>query len=296
MDTVMMNGAQRWSKSKPAPTMMQKTICKDVEYTGIGLHSGIKNKIMLSPAEPHTGIVFRCPTRNIEIPATWNNVTNTTLNTKIGIGAAEFMLIEHLMSALHGLEIDNVIITLCGNEVPIADGSSLEWVKLIDRAGVQIQSTPRRYIRILKTVSVTDGDRYAKLLPSDVKRFRISTEFDGIGLQKLNIILSESYYRTNVAFCRTFGYADEINDLDEAGFAKGAGLDNVLVMHRNGAPINKLRATDEIIQHKLLDAIGDLYCAGSQIIGEYDAHKPGHKLNWLLLEKLFYDDSNWTYI
>jgi len=282
---------------------MQHTLATATTISGTGLHSGAEVAMTLRPAGVDTGIVFvrtDVADRDNRVPARWDAVVDTRLCTVIGnrenvtVGT-----IEHLMAALRGCGVDNLLIEIDGPEVPVMDGSSAPFVALIDRAGLKMQSAPRRAIKILKEVSITEGDKTARLSPSPVSSFggRIDFDHPSIGRQKLDIQLLNGNFRHDIADARTFGFLHEVEALRRAGLALGGSLDNAIVLDETTVLNNDgLRYYDEFIRHKLLDAIGDLYLAGGQIIGAYQADKPGHAMNNALLHKLFATRGAWKMV
>ena len=282
---------------------MQNTIQEKVTLKGTGLHSGKTITLSICPAEEGTGIVFvRTDIRsgsNI-IPALWNNVTNTQLCTLISNeDSVSVGTIEHLMSALRGLEIDNARIELDGPEVPVMDGSALPFVKLIEEAGIEKQSAPRRIIRIIKEITVQQDGKTVKLSPADSSVFAGEIEFDHpkIGKQRYEVSLLNGNFKHDIADCRTFGFVHEVEWMRSQGLALGGSLDNAIVLDKNSVMNPEgLRRSDEFIRHKLLDAIGDLYLAGHPILGLYEGTKAGHAMNNVVLKALFADPSSYEII
>lgn len=282
---------------------MQQTLTNKITLTGVGLHSGADVAMTLRPAPVDSGIVFirsDVTDKNNMIPARWDHVVDTRLCTVIGNeDGVTVGTVEHLMAALRGCGVDNAIIELDGPEVPIMDGSSEPFVKAIDRAGTEEQVLPRRAIKILKEVTVQDGDKFAMLKPGIGCVFtgQIDFEHPAIGVQKREIRLLNGNFRHDLADARTFGFLHEVEALRKSGLALGGSLDNAIVLDRDGVMNDSgLRYHDEFVRHKLLDAIGDLYLAGGQILGVYESHKAGHALNNALLRALFADDSAWTIV
>lgn len=280
---------------------MQKTLEKNVQTSGIGLHSGAKVTLVLRPAPADHGIVFirtDITDRDNRIPATYDRVVDTRLCTVIANEAgASVGTIEHLMSALRGCGVDNAVIEIDGPEVPIMDGSSTPFVEMIDDVGLRIQPQPRRAIQVLKEIEVRDGDKVVRLSPANGFVFGGSIEYNHpmIGLQSHQTKLVNGNYRHDIASCRTFGFASEVEYMRKNGLALGGSLDNAIVLTESSV-MNEdgLRFADEFIRHKLLDAIGDLYLAGGPILGAYDGFKGGHALNNQLLRKLFATPGAWA--
>ncbi len=277
---------------------MQNTIKSSVSLNGVGLHSGKDINLVLHPAEENAGIVFvrtDISDKNNVIPALWNAVADTQLCSVIanedGVSVGT---IEHLMSALRGLNIDNVRIELNGAEVPVMDGSAMPFVELIEGAGIEAQSAPRKIIRVLKDVTVEKDGKRVTLSPADGYVFGGEIEFDHpeIGAQNYEVQLLNGNFRHDIAEARTFGFLKEVEWMRSQGLALGGSLDNAIVLNDDGVMNpNGLRFDDEFIRHKLLDAIGDLYLAGAPIMGAYDGYKAGHEMNNLILHALFADES-----
>lgn len=282
---------------------MQNTIISPVTVTDIGLHSGAEITMTLRPAREGNGIVFirtDVTDRDNMIPAKWNNVVDTQLCTVIGNEAGVTIgTVEHLMAALRGCHIDNVVVELDGPELPAMDGSSQPFVEMIDRAGVVPQDMPRRGIKVLKPVTVARDGKVATLNPSEECIFGGEIDFDHpeIGVQIHEVKLVNGNFKHDIANCRTFGFLHEVEYMRANGLALGGSLDNAIVLDR-GKIMNEdgLRREDEFIRHKLLDAIGDLYLAGAPIVGEYKSSKAGHAMNNELLRALFADDTAWAYV
>ena len=275
----------------------QKTLKSAINCTGIGLHGGTRVAMTLNPAKPDTGIVFcRTDCAGAEVAARFNNVSDTMLGTSLkngdGVGVAT---VEHLMAALAGLEIDNLVIELDGAEVPIMDGSAAPFVYLAECAGIVEQAMPRTAIEVLKPVEVSDGERFASLSPS--VGFSISCEIEfchpAIARQSCYVDLANGAFKRELARARTFGFLSDIDHLRANGLALGGSLDNAVVLSED-AILNDggLRYADEFVRHKALDCVGDLYLAGP-VIGHVDCIRSGHKTNNELLTALFADPEAW---
>jgi len=281
---------------------MQQTLKKTISLHGTGLHSGAEVTLVLKPSLPDTGIVFvrtDVADRNNVIPARWDHVVDTRLCTVIGnIADVTVSTIEHLMAALAGCGVDNVVIEIDGPEVPIMDGSSEPFVTAIDAVGVVRQITPRRAIKVLKSVSVEENGKVVTLSPDESSRFvgRIDFAHPSIGTQERAITLMNGNFRHDIADSRTFGFIHEVEALSKVGLALGGSLENAIVLDQDKI-LNPegLRHADEFIRHKLLDAIGDLYLAGP-ILGVYEGYKGGHALNNQILRKLFATDGAWEMV
>jgi len=282
---------------------MQHTLRKTAKLSGIGLHSGKEINMVLIPEAENHGIVFvrsDLPEGENVIPALWNSVVDTKLCTVIGNEhGASVGTIEHLMSALRGLGVDNLRIEIDGAEVPAMDGSAMPFVNLIDEVGTKAQTLPRRMIRVLKEVSVNDGDKRVTLSPDESCSFIGEIEFDHdkIGKQRFGTQLVNGNFRHDIAEARTFGFYHEAQWLRSQGLGLGGSLDNAIILDTDGIMNpDGLRFSNEFIRHKLLDAIGDLYLAGGQILGMYDSAKAGHAINNAILHELFSDNTNWEYV
>lgn len=281
---------------------MQYTIKKEAVLNGTGLHSGADVRMTLRPAPVNSGIVFvrtDVTGRDNVIPARWDHVVDTRLCTMLGNDAGVTVgTVEHLMAALRGCGIDNVIIELDGPEVPVMDGSSEPFVALIDEAGVVAQGVPRRVIKILREVRVENDGKVARLRPADGSHFSGSIAFDhpAIGAQMREVRLLNGNFRHDIADARTFGFLAEVEMLRKNGLALGGSLANAIVLDHDGIMNPEgLRHEDEFIRHKLLDAIGDLYLAGAVIVGAYESDRPGHALNNALLRALFAAPDAWAW-
>ena len=283
-------------------SVRQNTLRRSINCVGITLHGGDKVGLTLRPAEANTGVVFR----RIDIPeskeirATWENVTDTRMCTTIANGdGVTVSTIEHLMSALAGCGIDNVYVDIDGHEVPVMDGSAQPFVFLIECAGVLEQDAHRRIIKILKPVRVDTEDKMAELLPSDTFSVSFEIDFDNelVANQTISVNLVNGNYKKEVARARTFGFMHEIEKLQAAGLGLGGSLDNAVIVAGDKV-LNEdgLRYNDEFVRHKVLDAVGDLYTAGSLICGSYKGVRSGHALTNKLLQALFADESAWCYI
>lgn len=279
----------------------QTTIAREIEVTGTGVHSGAPVSVILHPAAIDTGLRFLVTKRNriiAEIPATVEHVKNLTLCTVIGNDAGVTVgTIEHLLSALRGLAVDNCIIEIDSKEVPIMDGSAAPFVDLIDEAGIRELQAPRRYIKVLKPVRVQEGESYGELLPH--AGFHVDVEIDFptplIGNQRVAFEMSPGVFRHEIAKARTFGFMSDVERLWKAGLALGANLSNTVaigddkVMNPEG-----LRFPQEFVRHKMLDAVGDLALAGKPLLAAFRSVKGGHRLNSLVVQALLADNDAWT--
>jgi UDP-3-O-[3-hydroxymyristoyl] N-acetylglucosamine deacetylase len=283
----------------------QTTLRAAVSLSGAGVHSGDDVRIILHPAEADHGIAFLRTglSGGIDrlIDARHLAVTATELCTVIGDReSGAVATIEHLMAALSGLGVDNVLVEIDGPEVPIMDGSAAPFIDAIDQAGIVSLNAGRRYIKVLKAVRVTQGKGFAELLPNE-RAFRLDVEIDFptpvIGRQRKAVDLSPSLFRRDIARARTFGFMRDVEKLWSAGFALGASLDNTVAIGENGV-INPegLRYADEFVRHKVLDAVGDLSLAGLPLLGTYRSYCGGHRLNFAVLEALFSSRANYAIV
>ncbi len=282
---------------------MQQTIKNIVKCEGIGLHSGSKVNMTLRPAAADTGIVF--VRSDIEesksvIPAHYSMVTETLLGTNITNNyGVKVLTIEHLMAALWGAGIDNLIVELDSPEVPIMDGSSEPFVFLIECAGVMEQERGRKILKVLKKIEVSEGDAKAVLAPakSFVAEVEINFSNQVVASQKAGFDFSKVGFKGSVSRARTFGFEEEVNYMRSQGLALGGSLENAIVVSNSGV-LNEdgLRYPDEFVRHKILDCVGDLFLAGYRIEGRFTGFKSGHSLNNKLLRKLFSDKSNYAII
>jgi len=278
----------------------QRTIKSAIKSTGVGLHTGRKVVMTLRPAQPDTGIVFRRLglERPVDIRADARAVTDTRLCSALEGGGAKVATVEHLMSALAGLGIDNLYVDLDGPEVPIMDGSAGPFVFLLQSAGIEEQRAPKRFFRIRRAVEVRDGDKWARFDPYDGFKVSFSIVFDHPvferATQSLTIDFGETAYAKEVARARTFGFAQDVEALRNAGLALGGSLDNAVVLDEYRV-LNSdgLRYADEFVKHKVLDAIGDLYLLGHPVVGAFSAHKSGHALNNQLLRATLDQADSW---
>lgn len=282
---------------------LQKTLKSAIHCSGVGLHSGEKIAMSLHPAAADTGIVFHrtdAAAKGEIIPARFDRVRDTRLCTALASDNGALVgTVEHLMAALAGCEIDNAVIELDGPEVPIMDGSSEPFVFLIECAGVQEQAAPRRAIRVLREVSVSEGSGQVSLSPSDSFSIGLSIDFSSkaIGRQELFLNLSGDAFRNDIAKARTFGFLHEVEALRQMGLARGGSMDNAIVVSGDRI-LNEggLRFEDEFVRHKVLDCVGDLYLAGGPLLAHYRGRRPGHALHNALLRALFADQANYEIV
>lgn len=274
--------------------MVQQTLGRSVALKGFGLHSGRPAKVVLKPAFAGHGIWFRrsdLPEHDNLIAASWDNVSDTELNTRISNGfGASVSTIEHLMAALTGCGVHNVLIDIDGPEVPIFDGSALPFATEILKAGLLAQNAPITELQILKAVRVERGDAFAELRPADSFRIDYEIEFDqaAIGAQALAGDFSNGAFLRELADCRTFCRKIDVDALQQRGLALGGTYENAVVVDGDAVlSPGGFRRKDECVRHKMLDAIGDLALAGAPVVGLYRGYKSGHALTNALLRKLF---------
>ena len=273
---------------------LQTTVKNRMSCVGVGLHTGAHVRMTLTPAPVDTGICFRridVTDRPNMVPALYDTVGETGYGTVVmneaGVSVAT---VEHVLAALSGLGVDNAVIEIDGPEVPVMDGSAAPFVFLIECAGIKTLARPRRVLQILEPVEIIEGDKRVGLYPAD--RFSVSFEIDfdaaAIGRQSLSLDVTEASFKSRIARARTFGFLHEVEHLNKRGLARGASLDNAVVLSE-GKVLNRggVRFDDEFVRHKILDAIGDLALAGMPILGAYRAARAGHTLNNKLLRALF---------
>ncbi len=269
------------------------TIARDITATGIALHSGVAVTMRLAPAPSGHGIVFHRADLKADIPALYSNVSETRLGTVIEKDGAKVGVVEHLMAAAAGLEIDDLLVTLDGPEPPILDGDALSYLALLESGGIHEQPERRKAIRVLKPVMVQQGDARATLLPAEALSYDFELSFPVIGEQYFEFAFSRAGFRCEIAPARTFGFLKELDALNSMNLARGATLLNTLALD-DGGVVNKdvQRFADEFVRHKILDAIGDMALAGAPLLARFEGVKSGHTLNNALLRALFADPAN----
>jgi UDP-3-O-[3-hydroxymyristoyl] N-acetylglucosamine deacetylase len=281
----------------------QRSLKNMIRATGVGLHTGQKVYLTLRPAAPDTGIVFRrmdLP-QPVEIPAEPYAVGDTRLSSCLDKGGVRVSTVEHLMSALAGLGVDNVYVDVSAPEVPIMDGSAGPFVFLLQSAGIEEQNAPKKFIRILRPVEIGDGDKWVRFEPHNGFKLDLSIDFNhpvfDRSRQSVSVDFSTTSYIKEVSRARTFGFMQDVETMRSQGLALGGSLDNAIVMDEYRV-LNSdgLRYDDEFVKHKVLDAIGDLYLLGHPLIGAFSGHKSGHALNNQLLRKLLEDRQAWEYV
>jgi UDP-3-O-[3-hydroxymyristoyl] N-acetylglucosamine deacetylase len=277
--------------------LAQRTLKTLTRAVGVGLHSGQRVELTLRPAAPDTGIVFRrvdLP-EPVDIPVRAESVSDTRLASTISVGQAKVFTVEHLMSACAGLGIDNLYVDITAEEVPILDGSASSFVFLLQSAGIVEQNAPKRFLRVLKTVQVSEGEgnniKWAKLEPYHGFKLSFEIDFrhpavDSTG-QQVVFDMSEGVYSRDIARARTFGFTKDVEMMRANGLALGGGLDNAIVMDDYKVlNADGLRYDDEFVKHKILDAMGDLYIVGKPLLAAYSAFRSGHAMNNQLLRAL----------
>jgi UDP-3-O-[3-hydroxymyristoyl] N-acetylglucosamine deacetylase len=281
----------------------QRTLKNVIRATGVGLHSGEKVFLTLNPAAPNTGIVFSRTdlTPNVEIRAHACNVVDTTLATTLGKGEVRIATVEHLMSALAGLGVDNALVELSAGEVPIMDGSAAPFVFLIQSAGIVEQSAPKRFMRIKRKVHYDEGDISVSMEPYDGFNVAYTLQYDHPVFRKhprrAALDFTSTSFVKEVSRARTFGLLNDYESLREMNLAQGGSLDNAVVVD-DVRIINRegLRYEDEFVKHKILDAIGDLYLLGCSVIGRFVGHKSGHAANHQLLRRILEREDAWDIV
>lgn len=283
--------------------LAQRTLKSLVRTTGVGLHTGEKVTMTLRPAQPNTGIVFRrVDTPDpVDISADAFKVVDARMCTTLGQGDTRVATVEHLLSALAGLGIDNAYVDLSGPEVPIMDGSAAPFVYLVQSAGIEEQGAAKRFLRIRKPVEVREGDKFARFEPYDGFRLTFSIVFDHPvferSAQSATFDFADTSYPKEVARARTFGFMQDVESLRSNGLALGGSLENAIVMDEYRVLNSEgLRYDDEFVKHKLLDAIGDLSLAGHPLIGAFIAHKSGHALNNKLVRETILAEDCWELV
>ena len=277
--------------------LAQRTLKSITKAVGVGLHSGQRVELTLRPAAPDTGIVFRrvdLP-QPVDIVISALAVTDTRLASTISNGSAKVFTVEHLMSACAGLGLDNLYVDITAEEVPILDGSASSFVFLLQSAGIELQNAPKRFVRLLKTVEVREGEgaaeKWARLSPFDGYKLSFEIDFDHPAVdstgQRVEFDMSTGSYTRDIARARTFGFTKDVELMRASGLAMGGGLDNAIVMDDYKVLNTEgLRYNDEFVKHKILDAMGDLHLLGKPLLAAYSAFRSGHALNNKLLREL----------
>ncbi len=294
--------------SSPLPKMgyasKQNTLSKSISFKGIGLHTGCKSRIILHPAPENTGYLFKLkkgPNSFSNIQGIYSNVSSTILCTTLSNQSGfTISTTEHLLSALYGLEIDNVIIEIAeGNEIPILDGSAFEFVDGINSCGAEVQNFSKKLIKIIRDVELTEGDKVIRVSPHNETFITCEIDFESklIGHQSMSFIINKDIYSTQIANARTFGFLEQVESLRKKGLVLGGNLQNAIVISEDKVISNDgLRYNDEFVRHKTLDLIGDFSLAGFKIQASIFSYKAGHDLNNKLLKKIFSSSENWEFL
>jgi len=279
--------------------MYQTTIQKAVELVGIGLHKGTAVKMRLESLEENSGIIFYRSDVDVAIPLVPENVVDTKMATVIGREGHVISTIEHTLSAIYAYGIDNLKIIVDGDEVPVMDGSSASFCMLLDEAGIQEQSAPKRVMRIKKDVIIKEGDKYVKLSPSPDLQYDFTIKFPHPVIQQQDYILkfTKKTYKEEISRARTFGFLHEVQYLRSKGLALGGSLENAVVLDEKKV-LNPegLRYKDEFVRHKILDAIGDMALIGMNFVGNYEAMAGSHDLNHKLTLELLANPENYEVV
>ena len=280
------------------PSSCQHTLAAPTIFAGVGLHTGRRVRAAIVPAAPGAGIAFmRTDLGGRSVPARAGHVIATRQGTVLGDGSGcTVSTVEHLMATLCGLEIDNAVIELDGPEVPIMDGSSADYVRLIDHVGRRAQDAPRRYLEVVKPLELADGERRVRLSPAPRLELAVEIEFDSpvIGRQRIELAPSEDVFRAELADARTFGFLHEVEALRARGLGLGGSLENAVVVDGQSV-VNPegLRRPDEFVRHKAVDALGDLYLLGFPLIGRFEAVRAGHALHNAIARELLARPDAW---
>ncbi len=287
--------------SNPVNSTLQCTINEVIHYVGIGLHSGHRVSMKLQPAAPNNGIIF--VRKGFEhdhgvIHASWKNVVDTRLCTVLGNEhGSTISTVEHLLAALRSCGVDNLLIEVSGDEIPVLDGSCAPLIEMIKKAGVVSQRLPRLGIWVERAIEVRQGERFALLVPSDTPQITVDIDFPhiAIGAQSLSVEMTDNVFEQEIAPARTFGFAEELEQLHAQGLALGGSMRNAILVDNDGV-VNAegLRFDDEFARHKILDCLGDLALSGAPIFGHLITYKPGHRLNNALLRELFAHPDAWS--
>ncbi len=275
----------------------QKTIERPVEFIGKGLHTGKTTHLRIEPAAPTNGITFSFDYRkqhifNLSVEA----VESLFYATKLIFGNNRLATVEHFFAVINAFEIDNLHINVKGEELPIYDGSALEYVRLFESAGIRIQNAPRRFYKILKPLKISNGDKHFLFEPSDdlIINYRVDYTHHGITAQSLQMKIDKKSFVNRIAPARTFGFLNEIEILRKDGLLKGGELENALVFDQGRLICNELRFSDELVRHKILDCLGDLLLLGSPLSGKVSVEKGGHDLHIKAIRSLLSSRDNFS--
>jgi UDP-3-O-[3-hydroxymyristoyl] N-acetylglucosamine deacetylase len=281
--------------------LKQTTIASPVSIGGHGVHTGERCSITLLPAPAYTGYVFRrIDLNNFEIPASPQYVARVSYATTLMRQGVMIATVEHLLSALAGSHIDNCIVEVDSLEVPILDGSAEPFIEMIERAEIAYLEAPRQFLRVLKRVEVSVGNRRMSISPADKFSISCMIEFPHpmIGTQRRDVEIVDGQFARHIASARTFGFLAEYQQMLDSGLDRGASLENAIVLTPGGGIMNKegLRFPDEFVRHKILDIIGDLALFGMPILGHVEAERSGHGIHTALVSRVLHDDSSWEII
>jgi UDP-3-O-[3-hydroxymyristoyl] N-acetylglucosamine deacetylase len=280
--------------------MNQTTLAQKIETKGIGLHTGVEVNLALRPAPENTGYIFvRTDLDDFEIPASIEYISHCSYATTLLRKGVVLSTCEHLLAALRGANVDNCFVELDNIEIPILDGSSENFIELIERAGIIEQSAPRRYLKVLQKVAFEQGDKRMSIEPSDKFEIECAIDFPHpfIKKQSFHFEMKNGSFGREIAAARTFGFTQEIEMLRKANLALGGSLDNAIVLTPDGMlNENPLRFQDEFVRHKILDIIGDAALVGMPILGKITAHKSGHAVHASLMSKLLKTESAWKIV
>lgn len=281
--------------------LQQKTIDGTIEFTGIALHTGEETSVRIFPGDPDSGYRFRLPEKEgiPEVEARVENIKDTLLATSLGFNGASVKTVEHLLSALAGSGVDNALIEVTGDEVPILDGSAAPFVRGIEMVGLVDQGVPKKMLRILDNITIEENGSGASLEPSDGFRVFFEIDFDHpvVGRQELDFRYSPEAFGRDIAYARTFGFLKDVQMMIDRGLALGGSTENAVVVGDERI-LNQggLRSPDEFVRHKILDTIGDLSLLGIPIIGTYRGYKAGHRINRLLMQELIAKPDMWDLV
>jgi UDP-3-O-[3-hydroxymyristoyl] N-acetylglucosamine deacetylase len=278
---------------------LQRTLRRQISCAGIGLHSGNKVQLSLKPAAPNSGIRFRrTDLGSHEIPATVQHLAGIQLATGLARNEVSVETVEHLMAALVSMSIDNVLVELNSPEVPIMDGSASPFIYLINEAGIKTLQAPRKYLKIIRPIAISRGDKRIALYPSDHFKVTYSISYDHPLLrhQSRTLRITEDSFVDDIAPARTFTFLKDVEMLRQNGLALGGSLENAIVLGETGVLNNALRFQDEFVRHKILDAIGDLALVGHPVVGHLVAHRAGHALHTEFAAKILEETSAWRLV
>jgi UDP-3-O-[3-hydroxymyristoyl] N-acetylglucosamine deacetylase len=300
---VKLSVKNRFYNNRISVVIRQRTLKAVVKATGIGLHGGRRVEMSLRPAAPDTGIVFRRVDMDppVDLPVDPYSVVDTRMCSCLQQGAAKIGTVEHLMSALAGLGVDNCYVDVDAPEIPIFDGSAAPFVFLLQSVGFEIQNAPKKFLRVKKAVEYVEGDKSVRLLPHDGFKLSFAIHFNHPAIDntatEVTVDFASQQYARDVARARTFGFVQDVEALRNMGLAQGGSLDNAIVLdeYRVLNP-DGLRYEDEFVKHKVLDAIGDLYLCGYPLLAHYVANKAGHALNNQILRVLLEDKEAWEIV